>query len=1156
MNSIFFNYSLNKNKLKTLLLWCIINYGQYDMLNLAENLKEIGFHYATKAGISLGVDDLKTISSKYDLILRTKNEILEINNSFEIGKINEVEQSQLLIENWQKISEILKQDIVKQFQTVNKLNPIYMMAFSGARGNISQVRQLIGMRGLMADPNGQIIHLPIKSNFREGLTVTEYLISCYGARKGVVDTALRTATAGYLTRRLVDCVQHVIVSQLDCGTKKGITLTNLLQNGNVLFSLNDQLYGRILASDLVSINNKRLKRNTQIDKNISKFLSKNFKRVFVRSILNCYAPNLTACQLCYGWNLSHSKLVSLGDVIGIIAAQSIGEPGTQLTMRTFHTGGVFSGSVVGQIYAPFDGKVKYSSTIKGNIIHTYQRNLAFLVKQKGSIILFPLKDQYASSQNFQKLKANPPKRFSVNPYTILFIRNKERVKRKQLIAYLSDKNTNIQEIETQYIVNSKIEGEISFQKSLSYFKGKQIKKIKGKIWILYGKIYKSLVPLQLYPKTGDLIYKNFPLAKINLLNPGPSFLRSLIVKQKNIKTLKKRFQKTNLSLFSETILFQFLLQKIINRRFSSLFITKTSANIENQQTLRVENSTIIDSMRFFVPLFSSILKNNAFCKNNQTEFFKKDFKTTNFREYSEKIISKSYFDSFSWLPSYFFLKGSAVFFYESFLYNNLYNKISNTSSNYNFDSKKEKKYIQNYKADTFSKINKNFSKERLFLIEKGFANFYLKTSFSSKKKHLNIFDTNIKNSFLVQSKKLLFYPKTHQRIQFNSYFIKILNSHNKNKTTFDFFSKPNSFNLFLKPFCKKIDLSSLQKQNDIFSLKQGNFLNHFSFYILPNVFRSFKHLNFLNLSFFFKNLASFNFKFSYSLLELIKSFELMMKYKEKLSYFQSFYKNKKIHYFLKKNQSIILFDLYKNDYFYFLHNKNKIQINNIPSNFFDSHKFFLYSVKNKNSFCLNNSTFFTNLLPSSFSFSSQQDKNLNLSFSYLIGALNIKGILYLSDKSNINSLKVSTKNFLSFKNKKVDILFRCIKDYFSIKYRNPFWTRIEREFNEKFFLITRKKNLLFSELLFENVINRKLKNYNLGQLLNGITFINKEFSYFSLNLIKEYPLFLDTNYYKFLGNHKKTISNIILDYREKDKILNTFHSPSNVHLFSLKSPIF
>ena len=237
-----------------------------------------------------------------------------------------------------------------------------MMAFSGARGNISQVRQLVAMRGLMADPQGAILEFPIQSNFREGITMTEYLISCYGARKGLVDTALRTATSGYLTRRLVDSAQHAVISMIDCGTNR----TNILQGKN----LANRLVGRVLGQT-VSINKTdtssgyesdhntfTFSRNHIISSSDAKLISKQYNQILVRSPLTCEATT-SVCQLCYGWNLSSGKLVQIGEAVGVIAAQSIGEPGTQLTMRTFHTGGVgvFSDQALKPIFATYKGKI-------------------------------------------------------------------------------------------------------------------------------------------------------------------------------------------------------------------------------------------------------------------------------------------------------------------------------------------------------------------------------------------------------------------------------------------------------------------------------------------------------------------------------------------------------------------------------------------------------------------------------------------------------------------------------------------------------------------------------------------------------------------------------------------------------------------------------
>ena len=281
------------------------------------------------------------------------------------GNINEVERFQKVIDTWHTTSEILKNQLVDFFKSTDPLNPVYMMAFSGARGNLSQVRQLVGMRGLMSDPNGQIIDLPIKANFREGLSITDYVISSYGARKGIVDTALKTADSGYLTRRLVDVAQHVIIRELDCETKNGVrVLYDPDQNQD------GRYFGRVLAKSVYNpvSGDLILERNTPLT--LSKLRKINFKTpLILRSPLICEASN-SICQKCYGWNLSQGKLVELADAVGVIAAQSIGEPGTQLTMRTFHTGGVFTGESSNQIYSAIDGQILFSSTLKTSTSRT------------------------------------------------------------------------------------------------------------------------------------------------------------------------------------------------------------------------------------------------------------------------------------------------------------------------------------------------------------------------------------------------------------------------------------------------------------------------------------------------------------------------------------------------------------------------------------------------------------------------------------------------------------------------------------------------------------------------------------------------------------------------------------------------------------------
>lgn len=304
------------------------------------------------------------------------------------GEITEVERFQKVIDTWNDTSESLKDEVVKNFRETDPLNSVYMMAFSGARGNISQVRQLVGMRGLMADPQGEIIDLPIKTNFREGLTVTEYIISSYGARKGLVDTALRTADSGYLTRRLVDVSQDVIIRENDCGTHRGIEVTPMKDGDRILIPLSDRLFGRVLAEDVIDPDTGEViaTRNQAIDDDLAKAIGKAVDKVKVRSPLTCETAR-SVCQKCYGWSLAHGDWVNMGEAIGIIAAQSIGEPGTQLTMRTFHTGGVFTGEVARRITTPTSGTVKFSKKLKVRETRTRHGDQKLVVEVTGDVIV-------------------------------------------------------------------------------------------------------------------------------------------------------------------------------------------------------------------------------------------------------------------------------------------------------------------------------------------------------------------------------------------------------------------------------------------------------------------------------------------------------------------------------------------------------------------------------------------------------------------------------------------------------------------------------------------------------------------------------------------------------------------------------------------------
>ena len=637
----YFNHCFDKNRVKALITWYVKVFGENTAIELVEKLKELGFYYATHAGISIGVDDLKIPANKFSLIAQAETSIYSLKIQFSKGNLTSIERFQKLIETWHRTSESIKKNVIHYFESTNILNPIYMMAFSGARGNISQVRQLVGMRGLMADPQGQILDFPIQSNFREGLTLTEYIISCYGARKGVVDTALRTAKSGYLTRRLVDVAQHIVVSKLDCGTELGFVVKDLKSKNKVLLNLERRLVGRVLAetiylpplnikniktktksslfrgSDklakaipsfekfssesssfppflnknetglstntrfefesknnqlssfldfgknsaygmLSSISKKNQKkesfivasRNQEISSQLATQIIKYKKQVLIRSPLSCKAKQ-SVCQLCYGWSLSQKNLVALGEAVGVIAAQSIGEPGTQLTMRTFHTGGVFSADVLDQIYSPCSGKIRFPSSIEGTLIRTPNGKIAFFTQYKGHLEVVSGIQYFEENTNFNNAKKKDWKNLKKNnlkdiriitikipPYTALFVKQGEIVYKNQLIGETSfkDETETDQSIETHRVVNSDMNGEIYFEnipvkqktmtkislnKPIRQFTFKTISGL-GSLWLLSGKqiffkktsiqttgITEGEIPLILkssFSYVGDIVY--------------------------------------------------------------------------------------------------------------------------------------------------------------------------------------------------------------------------------------------------------------------------------------------------------------------------------------------------------------------------------------------------------------------------------------------------------------------------------------------------------------------------------------------------------------------------------------------------------------------------------------------------------------------------
>jgi len=365
MNELFslINRIMDKKTIAQLVDKCYREAGEKATVILSDRLKNLGYYFATLGGISISIDDMKIPKKKKELIERANRDVVNVQRQYSDGLITDGERYNKVIDIWANVTEEIADELMRELGTEdvmgpdgkpildsngkpvrqNSLNPIFMMAHSGARGNAQQIRQLAGMRGLMAKPSGEIIETPITSNFREGLDVLQYFISTHGARKGLADTALKTANSGYLTRRLVDAAQDVVVTEYDCGTFDGIEMRRLEEGGEVIEHLDARILGRVALEDIKDPDGEIIvKKNEEIrEVHLKQIENAGYESVKIRSVLTCRAKR-GVCALCYGRDLARGRLVSIGEAVGIIAAQSIGEPGTQLTMRTFHIGGAAS----------------------------------------------------------------------------------------------------------------------------------------------------------------------------------------------------------------------------------------------------------------------------------------------------------------------------------------------------------------------------------------------------------------------------------------------------------------------------------------------------------------------------------------------------------------------------------------------------------------------------------------------------------------------------------------------------------------------------------------------------------------------------------------------------------------------------------------------
>ncbi|HHO75501.1 MAG TPA: DNA-directed RNA polymerase subunit beta', partial [Deltaproteobacteria bacterium] len=369
------NKPMTKKVLADIVDICFRLAGDKKTVLLADRIKDMGYFYATKAGISIGIDDMLIPKTKTKIINTAKDDVAQIINQYNEGLITDGERYNKIVDIWTKVTDHIAVDMMDAIKTdiitkpdgtteeIPSFNPIFMMADSGARGSAQQIRQLAGVRGLMAKPSGEIIETPILSNFREGLDVLEYFISTHGARKGLADTALKTANSGYLTRRLVDVAHDVVVTEEDCGTLDGIEIEALVEGGEIIQNLGERILGRVALDDVRDPYSGEVlvSANTMIDEShVIRIEDAGVENVIIRSALACRSKH-GICARCYGKDLARGRMVNIGEAVGIIAAQSIGEPGTQLTMRTFHIGG--TATVVGQSNIKFNhsGIVRYKN---------------------------------------------------------------------------------------------------------------------------------------------------------------------------------------------------------------------------------------------------------------------------------------------------------------------------------------------------------------------------------------------------------------------------------------------------------------------------------------------------------------------------------------------------------------------------------------------------------------------------------------------------------------------------------------------------------------------------------------------------------------------------------------------------------------------------
>lgn len=585
-STLFYNQIIDKKALKKIMALAFKDFGAMKASYLADQLKNIGFKYSTKSGLSISIEDLKVPPLKRNLLKLANRKIEVAELQVKNGEITEVEKFERIIKTWNLTSEALKDQVINYFRETDPLNSIYMMAFSGARGNVSQVRQLVGMRGLMADPNGQIINIPILNNFREGLTITDYIISSYGARKGLVDTALRTADSGYLTRRLIDVAQDVITREKDCKTRNGVTITRVTNGNRTVLSLKERIIGRVLSAPIKDLMTGELiaKENQEITSLIAEQIEDSkVNKVVVRSPLTC-SSSRSVCQQCYGWNLAYGKLIDLGEAVGIIAAQSIGEPGTQLTMRTFHTGGVFTAESSVQVKAKFSGKIVFSKALRVHKTRTAGGEFVFVAENESTVDLV----------TYENLKLN----LLVSPKTLIFVENNTFVRKDEILFEFPTGKTNqlAEEKAFKYIYADQ-SGEVFFD-SANFGKSESKDKFQPNpnflIWIFFGQVFNVSVNTKLNAKSNFNACENSVLTESKFVTVYGGKINLISKNELNLLKYSSKAKSSNIYIENavngcqDCVIYGSMNRKILLKTINSLNITK---NLELGELINLKYQT-------------------------------------------------------------------------------------------------------------------------------------------------------------------------------------------------------------------------------------------------------------------------------------------------------------------------------------------------------------------------------------------------------------------------------------------------------------------------------------------------------------------------------------------------------------------------------------